>query len=170
VGQGFSVNAAKLQAGSQEISNLQGRCEVIAGDAADTLSVMAGNHSSAIAAWLAFMVRSWEHDDERGAGSCAGESAWFQDDLETTYRQQVQQEMTALTTAAEFFRELDRRHVTYELRIVRDEALMMSVALPGERWEIEFFDDGRIELERFVSQGVVDAPGALTELLAWFDE
>lgn len=77
--------------------------------------------------------------------------------------------MTALTTAAEFCRELDRRHVVYDLRIVRDEALMMSVAVPGERWEIEFFDDGRIELERFVSQGVVDAPGALAELLAWFD-
>jgi hypothetical protein len=78
--------------------------------------------------------------------------------------------MTALTTAAEFCRELDRRHVAYELRIVRDEALMMSVSLPGERWELEFFDDGRIELERFVSQGVVEAPGVLAELLAWFDQ
>jgi len=78
--------------------------------------------------------------------------------------------MTALTTAAEFCRELDRRRVTYELRIVRDEALMLSVALPGERWELEFFDDGQIELERFVSQGVAEAPGALTELLGWFDE
>ena len=78
--------------------------------------------------------------------------------------------MTALTTAVEFCRELDRRNVTYELRIVRDEALMMSVAVPGERWEIEFFDDGTIELERFVSQGVAEAPSALAELLAWFDE
>lgn len=43
VGHGFSVNAAKLQAGSQEVSNLQGRCEVIAGDAVDTLARMAGS-------------------------------------------------------------------------------------------------------------------------------
>jgi hypothetical protein len=78
--------------------------------------------------------------------------------------------MTALTTAVEFCRELDRRNITYELRIVRDEALMMSVAVPGERWEIEFFDDGTIELERFISQGVAEAPSALAELLAWFDE
>jgi hypothetical protein len=76
--------------------------------------------------------------------------------------------MTALNTAARFCRELDRRHVSYDLRIVRDEALMMSVAVPGERWEIEFFDDGRIELERFVSQGVAEAPEALAELLTWF--
>lgn len=77
--------------------------------------------------------------------------------------------MTALSTAVEFWRELDRRHATFELRVIRDEALMMAVALPGERWEIEFFEDGRIELERFVSQGVVEAPGALAELLARFD-
>jgi len=78
--------------------------------------------------------------------------------------------MTAMSRASEFHRALERRHVAHEFRIVRDEALMMSVALPGERWEIEFFDDGRIELERFVSQGVAEAPGALAELIAWFDE
>ena len=78
--------------------------------------------------------------------------------------------MTALSTAAEIRRELERRHITYEFRMARDEALMMSVALPGERWEIEFFDDGRIELERFTSQGVVDAPGVLADLLAWLDD
>jgi hypothetical protein len=78
--------------------------------------------------------------------------------------------MRVAATAAEFCRELDLRHVTYELRIVRDAALMLSVAVPGERWEIEFFEEGRIELERFISQGVVEAPGALAELLAWFDD
>lgn len=78
--------------------------------------------------------------------------------------------MTALSTVTEFRRELERRHVAHEFRIVRDDALMMSVAVPGERWEIEFFGDGRIELERFVSQGVVEAPGALAELLTWLDE
>jgi hypothetical protein len=78
--------------------------------------------------------------------------------------------MTALSKAAEFRRELDRRRVAYEFRIVRDEALMLSVPLPGERWEIEFFDDGRIELERVISQGVAGAPSALAELLAWLDE
>jgi hypothetical protein len=78
--------------------------------------------------------------------------------------------MTALSTATEFHLALDRRHVAHQFRMVRDEALMMSVAVPGERWEIEFFDDGRIELERFRSQGVVQAPEALAELLAWFDQ
>ncbi len=78
--------------------------------------------------------------------------------------------MTALSNAAELCHELGRRHILYELLIVRDDALMVSVALPGERWEIEFFDDERIELERFVSQGVTDAPDVLADLLARLDE
>ena len=43
MGQGFSVNAAELQAGSGQVSGLQGRCEVIAGDAVDALAGMAGS-------------------------------------------------------------------------------------------------------------------------------
>jgi hypothetical protein len=78
--------------------------------------------------------------------------------------------VTALSEAAELCRELDRRHVAYHLLIVRDVALMISVVLPGERWEIEFFEDGHIELERFVSQGVADAPGIRAELLGRLDE
>jgi hypothetical protein len=43
VGEGFSVNAAKLRAGSEDVDGLQGRCELIAGDAADTLAGLAGS-------------------------------------------------------------------------------------------------------------------------------
>ena len=78
--------------------------------------------------------------------------------------------MTALSTAAAFCRELNQRHISYELLMAREEALMVSLALPGERWEVEFFDDGRVEVERFVSQGVVDAPHVLTDLMTRLDE
>ncbi len=60
--------------------------------------------------------------------------------------------------------------VRYQMLIVRDAALMVSVALAGERWEIEFFEDGHIELERFVSLGVGDAPRVQADLLARLDE
>jgi hypothetical protein len=43
VGQGFSVNAAKLRSGSEQVSDLQARCEVIAEDAVDALAGMAGS-------------------------------------------------------------------------------------------------------------------------------
>jgi hypothetical protein len=66
--------------------------------------------------------------------------------------------------------ELDRRHVKYDIGSVRDHPLMIRVAVPGERWELEVFDNGSIELERFVSQGVASDQDAPSKLLAHFDE
>ena len=66
--------------------------------------------------------------------------------------------------------ELDRRHVRYDIDSVRDHALLVRVAVPGERWELEVFDNGNIELERFVSQGVESDHDASSKLLAYFDE
>lgn len=43
MGQGFSVNAAKLRTGSEQVSDLQNRCELIAQDAAGTLASLAGS-------------------------------------------------------------------------------------------------------------------------------
>ena len=45
---------------------------------------------------------------------------------------------------------------------------MVTVAVPGERWEIEFFEDGHVEVEKFLSQGVEDNPDVLTELLHYY--
>ncbi len=30
---------------------------------------------------------------------------------------------------------------------------MVKVAVPGERWEVEFFEDGRVDVEVFRSSG-----------------
>lgn len=76
--------------------------------------------------------------------------------------------MTALENSSRLTGELDSRHASYQVLIARPEAIMVSVAVPGERWEIEFFDDGHVELERFVSQGVDDkeyAAGEITSML-----
>jgi hypothetical protein len=40
----------------------------------------------------------------------------------------------------------------------------------GERWEIEFFDDGRIQVEKFLSQGVSENPSAVRDLLELFTD
>jgi hypothetical protein len=47
VGQGFSVNAAKLRTGSEQVSDLQNRCELIAQDAVDTLASLAASAGNA---------------------------------------------------------------------------------------------------------------------------
>jgi hypothetical protein len=78
--------------------------------------------------------------------------------------------MTVFEKAYELCRALDARRVPYVLNLTRPEALMLSVAVPGERWEIEFFEDGHIELERFVSSGAEAEPAAAEKLLGYFDE
>ena len=70
----------------------------------------------------------------------------------------------------EFCSALNHRKVRYELSVGRPEAVMVSLSIPGENWEIEFFLDGRVEVERFVSQGVEEYPDALDDALRLFDD
>ena len=30
---------------------------------------------------------------------------------------------------------------------------MVEVAVPGQRWEVEFMEDGSVEIEKFISDG-----------------
>jgi hypothetical protein len=43
--------------------------------------------------------------------------------------------------------------IHHRLDQYRDDAIMVEVAVPGERWEIEFLDDGTVEAEVFRSDG-----------------
>ena len=71
-----------------------------------------------------------------------------------------------LQNLLDFLLALDRAKIFYRLSRVRAEALMVEVAVPGERWEVEFLADGTVETERFVTEGIVRSdPGRLDELL-----
>jgi hypothetical protein len=64
-------------------------------------------------------------------------------------------------------RRLDEAKIAYRLNRVRDDALMIEVSVPGERWEIEFVsygDEVRMEIERFRSNGRIEDESCL-ELL-----
>ncbi len=52
-----------------------------------------------------------------------------------------------------FLQALEDRKIHFELGRHRQDTVMVKVAVPGERWEIEFFDDGNIEVEVFRSVG-----------------
>ena len=54
----------------------------------------------------------------------------------------------------EFLNELEAKKIYYKLNKVRD-AIMVEIAVPGERWEVEFFDDGTVEIEKFISSGKI---------------
>ncbi len=59
---------------------------------------------------------------------------------------------------------LEKDNIWYQLMHVRD-SIMVVVNVPGYRWEVEFFEDGEIEIERFASMGVVSGDHELLERL-----
>jgi hypothetical protein len=67
-------------------------------------------------------------------------------------------------TLHQFIRELDARGTHYALTSVRDGAVMVQITLPGERWEVEFFDDREPEVEVFCSDRAIFGPEKLAEL------
>jgi hypothetical protein len=73
----------------------------------------------------------------------------------------------------DLLRRLDEAKIAYKLRHSRDDALMIEVNVPGQRWEIEFVDYGdevQVEVERFVSNGHIDDESMLDELFAKFSD
>ena len=56
--------------------------------------------------------------------------------------------------------------IDYRLGHARDEAILVEITAPGERWEVEFFEDGSVEVEVFKSDGTIRDASALAELLA----
>ena len=52
-----------------------------------------------------------------------------------------------------FLQHLEHAHIHYTLASHREDAIMVLVTVPGERWEVEFLGDGTVEVERFISNG-----------------
>jgi hypothetical protein len=69
-----------------------------------------------------------------------------------------------------FLQNLEQQGIVYTLAHHRDEAIMVNVAVPGERWEIEFLSDGSVEVEKFISNGEIAAEEALNDLFARYSE
>ncbi|MBB4841502.1 MULTISPECIES: hypothetical protein [Sphingomonas] len=67
-------------------------------------------------------------------------------------------------TVQQFIRELEANNTHYALTSVREGAVMVIVTLPGERWEIEFFDDRGPDVEVFRSEGSIFGIEKLAEL------
>ncbi len=65
---------------------------------------------------------------------------------------------------------LERAHISYSLAHFRVDTVAVQVAVPGERWEIEFFADGSVDVEVFSSlaseNGGLEGEAALERLFA----
>jgi hypothetical protein len=70
-----------------------------------------------------------------------------------------------------FLERLDQARVPYQMRHSREDALMVIAFAPGQYWEIEFLEDGDIDIERYRSDGRIDDDSILEELFAlWADD
>jgi hypothetical protein len=63
----------------------------------------------------------------------------------------------------DFLDALEERQIYYTLTKV-NENIMVEIAVPGQRWEVEFLRDGGIQVEKFISEGYLHDESALQEL------
>ncbi|HBI41620.1 MAG TPA: hypothetical protein DDY78_02025 [Planctomycetales bacterium] len=69
-----------------------------------------------------------------------------------------------------FLRDLDRMKIYYELAHYMEDGISVVIAVPGQRWEVDFLEDGSVYVERFVSNGHIDDESAFIELFAKFSD
>ena len=70
----------------------------------------------------------------------------------------------------DFLNRLRAEGIHFSVEHHRDDAVMVLAVVPGERWEVEFFPDGRTEVEVFTSDGVDDGADKIEELFGRFGE
>jgi hypothetical protein len=73
---------------------------------------------------------------------------------------------TANLNLLAFLNELRQGKIYYRLSQHRANAIMVEVAVPGERWEVEFLDDGEVDVEIFKSDGTIHDSAVLSDLVA----
>lgn len=75
-----------------------------------------------------------------------------------------------LNNVLTFLNKLEEGKLYFTLCRSRPEAIMVKVEVPGEYWEVEFFPDGNVEVERFKSNGEIFGVEALQELFSKYAE
>ena len=65
-----------------------------------------------------------------------------------------------------FLRRLEDAKISHQLADYREGAVSVVVRGPGEYWEVDFLEDGEVEVERFRSNGHIDDESVLAELFA----
>lgn len=80
-------------------------------------------------------------------------------------KRQNQDSSKAFSQLLAFLQQLTEANIYFTLHYIRPETVMVALSVPGQRWEVEFFSDGGIEIERFLSQDGIESPEATQSLL-----
>lgn len=65
-----------------------------------------------------------------------------------------------------FVQRLAETKIDHRLSHHIDDAISVEAWVPGEHWEVDFFADGEVYVERFRSDGQVEDESVLTEFFA----
>jgi len=71
---------------------------------------------------------------------------------------------SSLTELQSFLLRLEEAQIHYALSSHREGAIMVTVHIPGEHWEVEFFGNQEPEIEIYRSDGDMFGPEKLNEL------
>lgn len=77
--------------------------------------------------------------------------------------------MGTIKTLVDFLETLEQRKIYYKLNKVRN-GILVEIAVPGQRWEIEFMANGSIEIEKFISDGTIFDYSEIDVLLKKFSD
>ncbi len=69
-----------------------------------------------------------------------------------------------------FLKKLDSANIHYALNRFRDGFIAVEITVPGERWEVEFSENGTVEIEIFKSNGKIHSEEILEELFTRFSD
>ena len=71
----------------------------------------------------------------------------------------------------DFLAELKERNIFYKLSQIRPDSILVGISVPGERWEVEFFDDGHLEVETFLANPIgIETEEAIQRLFDKFSD
>ncbi|MBV9548653.1 MAG: hypothetical protein JO256_03155 [Alphaproteobacteria bacterium] len=62
-------------------------------------------------------------------------------------------------------KQLEGAHIFFQLGRFDSESIMVTAVVPGERWEIQVFEDGKTEIEIFKSSGEILSAEILQKII-----
>lgn len=78
--------------------------------------------------------------------------------------------MNPMEKLLHFLAQLKEKKIYFTLEHNSEVTIMVKIAVPGERWEVEFFGDGDVQIEIFRSDGKILREAELDRLFRQFSD
>ena len=75
-----------------------------------------------------------------------------------------------LQSVLDLLNRLEKAKIHYKLTHSQDDAISINVVVPGQRWEIDCYSNGRADVEIFKSDGSIRDASAIDELFRDFSD